>query len=132
MPRRRSTLPADPPFPGCEGRWVRRKDFPDPDPGKGKSPNPRKTFGIFHCHCAKCKTGDKPRQWTSAHAFKCYGQECTKCQSTRRGAAYVLPTFLWVNGEQCRRTKSTGKSKQPHFAELCEACRQGKCNAVRM
>jgi predicted RNA-binding protein YlqC (UPF0109 family) len=87
-----------PPLPGIKGKWVRRDEFVG-----------RKSFGIFKC----C------RQWSSAHAFKAYRQDCCKCNRA------VYPTFMWHNTGP--HVEATGDNLRPHHSSRCEACKNGKC-----
>tara|TARA_Y100000592_G_scaffold87246_1_gene141579 strand:+ start:2266 stop:2967 length:702 start_codon:yes stop_codon:yes gene_type:complete len=89
-----------PPAPGISGTWVPRDEFVG-----------RKSFGIFKC----C------RQWSSAHAFKAYRQDCCKCNRS------VYPTFLWLNTGP--RTKVMRDKSTSHHRSRCEACRAGICAA---
>ncbi len=87
-----------PPAPGIKGTWVPRDEFVG-----------RKSFGIFKC----C------RQWSSAHAFKAYRQDCCRCNRS------VYPVLLWHNTGP--RTEVTVENLKPHHSSRCEACKAGKC-----
>ena len=96
-------LPA-PPIDDIEGHWVPRQDF------RG-----RKSFGAFECRSCK-------KVWTSAHAFKAYGQGCKRCNSE------FLPTFMWVNtGVRTRVDDAAANPDKPHDIGRCAACRNGDC-----
>ena len=60
-----------PPFSDAEGEWVPRESF------EGK-----KSFGFFTCR--RCR-----KDWTSAHAFAQFRQQCKACKSDE------YPTLLW-------------------------------------
>jgi hypothetical protein len=89
----------DMPFPGAEGYWVLREDFPK-----------NKSFGRFRCNCG--------RHWLSAHAYKeKYAQNCQSCY--KRVQAYLM--FVSTT----KFDPSEKPESSPHDAVNCEACRSG-------
>lgn len=102
-----SLLPLPPGQSDETGAWYKRHFCTD-----------QKSFGLFKCPKPECNN-----QWMSAHAFKQYGQQCTRCLGQ-----YVYAFVLWQNksSEGCSQQK-VDKHKKPHKAELCQACMLGKC-----
>lgn len=86
------------PFPGANGKWVGREEFPF-----------NKSFGRFRCR--------KGHFWQSAHAYHNYHQKCKKCNNE------TLPQYMWLNNGDRREDgkKSGGK---PHDESRCGKCRE--------
>jgi len=96
------------PIPVSEsGEWVYLDEF-----------KKQKGFGVFECD--KCK-----KAWISAHAFKKYKQQCSRCKK------YRTPLYLWSNDytESTYKVKTRNPTKIPHKCELCEPCikKTGEC-----
>jgi hypothetical protein len=96
------------PFPGAEGKWVVREQFPSAD---------RKSFGYYVCPCRK--------KWTSAHAQVEFKQSCKRCET------WSFPNFMWVNSNTTRRSDKDDLNRtKPHDHQRCEACATGRCTSV--
>lgn len=89
----------DLPFPGAEGRWVPRLHL-----------TRNKSFGHFQCQ--RCKS-----RWSSAHAFKAYGQQCKKCKRMEQACC------MWENTESDRPrdvAEEEEGEQRPHRSDLCQ------------
>jgi len=98
----------DAPIENLNGKWIRREAFQG-----------RKSFGKYQC--SSC--GNK---WSSAHAFKEYGQQCRNCKNR----AYQKPIWMWMNHGD-KQEKPIENTEKPHDIERCQACLRGKCRGAR-
>ena len=108
MPPRRADEQPDPPFPGADGYWVERAQFPG-----------LKSFGMYECVGKKCLG-----RWSSAHAQKKFGQGCKRCER------FALPNFMWFNNASSasrRDRKNPDDKKAAHDRARCQACAAGVC-----
>jgi len=99
---------SDPPIEGLDGEWIKREAFQG-----------RKSFGKYQCSSCRNK-------WSSAHAFKEYGQQCRNCKNR----AYQKPIWMWMN-HGIKQEKPIEDTEKPHDIERCQACLRGKCHRTR-
>ena len=98
----------NPPFPGADGYWVERGEFPG-----------RKSFGMYECEGGKCSG-----RWSSAHALPAFGQGCKRCERV------ALPRLMWFNnapGTSPKERESPDNKKAAHDRARCQACAAGAC-----
>ena len=108
MPPPEADEQPDPPFPGADGYWVERAQFPG-----------LKSFGMYECVGKKCSG-----RWSSAHAQKKFGQGCKRCER------FALPNLMWFNNASSasrRERKNPDDEKAAHDRARCQACAAGVC-----
>lgn len=104
----------DPPV-DTPGQWVYRDDF------RG-----RKSFGFYVCGCG--------RSWTTAHAQKNVEEDEWFCQGCQGCDSMLEPYYVWENDPSSSprdRSDRDLDDEKPHDFDRCEACRLGKCTALR-